>query len=108
MKIRYIGAHDEVTVEVAGREVDVQRGADVDVPAAVAGTPPTAAFLAAMKALDDAHLLPFPERHQAVVAANAALVDVMAGSGSGFLAQIENWEAVASVKKSDRVGDDVA
>ena len=104
--IRYIGAHDEVVIDVAGREVDVKRGATVDVPAALAGTPPTAAFLAAEKALYEAANA-VPRIHEVEAAAKAALIDVMEGSGTGWLAQYENWEAVAPAKsaKAEKDGE---
>ena len=34
--IRYVGAHDEVTITVAGHDIDVANGATVDVPNEVA------------------------------------------------------------------------
>jgi hypothetical protein len=93
--IKYIGPID--VVEIAAVGALVARGSTVDVPADIAGTPPTAAFLAAMDAVAKADNA-IPRDHATCAAARLALIDVMDGTGSGLLAQHEAWQVVAAPK----------
>lgn len=96
MQVRYVGPFDAVEIDGVGT---VANGAVIVVPPAVAGTPPTAKRLAAEAALIAADGLPMSERHQAVKDAKEILIDLAGEMGSGLLAQVGTWEAVAPEKK---------
>jgi hypothetical protein len=102
MLIKYVGPTSPVTIAATGQEVAT--GDTVEVSDKVAGTPPTAAFLAAMAALAAAeHAI--PRDHNACAAAREALIDAGEGVGSGLLAQYEAWAPVEKSKKSDTPKD---
>jgi hypothetical protein len=106
-QVRYIGAHDEVTLTIGGVDHDVKRGASIDVPAVLAGAPPSKAWQDAEAALVASQALPFPERHPAEAAARLAFSDLPVGAeGSGLLAQVENWQPVAAkTAKAEKDGE---
>ena len=91
MKIRYVGVHDAVTITVRGAEVVVAKDATVDVPDDVAGRAPEARVAACQAELVDATAARDHARA-------AALRDewTVLDHGAGLLAQVDNWQAVAT------------
>ena len=109
MKIKYVGGVGPVVIPATGQTVE--NDATVDVPDAIAGTPPSAAFLAANDALAAAHLRPFfatdggPDRHLAVRTAVDALVALVDEAGEGLLAQFDTWVLPPKTKTAPKDGE---
>lgn len=101
MKIRYVGVHDAVTIFVGDVEVTVANSAQVEVSAAVAGRPPEARVAAC-----EAELVAATAARDHARA--AALRDewTTLDHGAGLLAQVGNWQAVAT--KAAKSGDEEA
>lgn len=96
--LRYIGPLDQVSVVLHdGTEIHVERNATFQVPDDVAGSAPTAAWLAAMEAYIDAQHAE-PRVHETIVAAKEALIAVGDQAGAQLLQQIANYELVTPAR----------